>query len=134
MFIHVSDLIQTFQSDSLDSSTESSEVIYKSSSKDLHVSCHPSFTSVIHQLSRLSVMHFILGFKSLLPTFAVAIYDNCRPPSYHSILCIFIFSPFLLKCALLEMLLLCLVYIPLLAIYTARGVQPKIKYNCFLRF
>ena len=42
---------------------------------------------------------------------------NCRPHSHQSILCILHFSPFLTKCILLAMCLVCLIYLPLLAIH-----------------
>ena len=45
-------------------------------------------------------------------------YYNCRPPSHHTIFFILQFSPFLTKCTLLAMCLVCLAYLPFLAIHT----------------
>ena len=46
-------------------------------------------------------------------------YDNCRPPSNESILCILQFSPFLTEFTLLSMCILWLVYLPLLSMQIA---------------
>ena len=51
----------------------------------------------------------------------------CRPPSKKSILCILHLSPFLKKCALLAMCLVCLVSLPLLAIHTAHLISNIIR-------
>ena len=86
---------------------------------DYSVSCNPYCTSVMSQLSSLTVIYFILGFKSFSPTVLVAISAKGRPPSHQSILCILQFSPFHTKCTLLEMCLVCLVSLPCLAIQTS---------------
>ena len=93
----VSNLIQIFQNDWVDSSTQYSLVIHYYCSMDYHVSYHPSCTSALSQLSILTMIYFILIFKSLSTSFLVAISSNCKPPSHHSILFIFHFSPFLTK-------------------------------------
>ena len=59
---------------------------------------------------------WILGFKLFSPTFLVANYFNCRPPSHKSILCMLHFLPFIKKYILLEIWLVCLVYLPFLYI------------------
>ena len=101
-YLHVSNLIQIFQTDWVEASNQYSLVIQNSCSIDYPVSCHPSCTIVLSQLSSLTVIYFILGVKSLSPTLLVLMYTNCRPPSHQSILCIFQFSLFLTKCTLLE--------------------------------
>ena len=92
ILFYVSNLIQAFKTDSLKYSTQYSLVIYNSCSIDYPVSCRPSCTSDLYQLSSLTMIYFIMGFKSLSPTFLVAMYDNCRPPSHQSILYIFLIS------------------------------------------
>ena len=52
---------------------------------------------------------------------------NCRPPSHQSIFCILHFSPFLTKFILLAMCLVCLVSLPLLAMYIADLLYKTIK-------
>ena len=84
---------------------------------DYPVLCHPYCTSVLSQLSSITIIYFIPGVKSISPTFLVAISDNCRPPSHQSILCILHFYPFLTKLILLEICLVCLVSLPLLVIH-----------------
>ena len=117
--LNISNLIQIFQTDWVKSSTQSSLVIKNSCSVDYTVSCHPSCTSVLYQLSSLAIIYFILGVKSLSPTFLVAMSANCRPPSHQSILCILNFSPFLTKCALLQMYLVLLLSFPFLSMHTS---------------
>ena len=97
MFFHISNLIQIFQT--------LTPTYYP-------LSCHPSCTSIISKFSILTMIYFVLGFKSFSPKFLLAMSANCRPLSHHSILCIFHFSPFLTKCTLLEMCLVCLVSLP----------------------
>ena len=115
----VSNLIQTFQTDWVKYSTQSILFIHNSCSVDFNLFCHTSCTSVLPQLSSLTIIHFIMGVKSCFPTFLVEMSSNCIPPSHQSILCIRQFSPFLTKCTLLAIFLLCLVPFPLLAIHTA---------------
>ena len=118
-YFHVSNLIQTFKTDWVEASTQSSLFIQNSCSIDYTVSCNHSCTIVMPQLSSLTMIYFILGFKSLSLTFLVTMYFNCRLPSHQSISCILQFSIFLTKCILLVMCLVWLVSLPLLAIQTA---------------
>ena len=111
--------IHTFKTDWVESSTQSNLVIHNYFSTEYPVFCHPYCTSVLYQLSSLTILYFILGVKSRSPTFLVEISANWRPPSHRSILCILHFSPFLTKCIILEMWLVCLVYLPFLDINTA---------------
>ena len=90
-----SNLIQTFQTDWVESLTQSSLVIQKYFSIDYSASYHPSCTSVLTQLSSLTKIYLILRFKSFIPSFLVKISANCRPTLHQSILCILQFSPFL---------------------------------------
>ena len=81
------------------------------------VFCHPSCTSVLSQFSSLTIIYFNLCVRSGLLTVLVPMSANYRPPSHQSILCILHFSPFVKKCILLEMCLVCLVYLPLLGMH-----------------
>ena len=110
-------LIQTFQTDWVGFSTQYSIVIQNSFSTDYHVFYHPSCTSVLSQLSSITIIYFILGGKSGSPTFLVSMFANCRPPSNQSTLWSLHFSPFLTKLILLETYLVCLVSLPFLAIH-----------------
>ena len=71
------------------------------------------------QLWSLIIIYFILGVRSGSLTFLVPMSVNCRPPSHHSILCIFHFSQFLTKCILLAMCLVCLVSLTFLSMHMA---------------
>ena len=113
----VLNVLQTFQTGWVESSTQSSPVIQNSCSIDYPVLCHRSCTSVISELSSLTIIYFILGIKSSSPTFLEAMSAKCRPLSDKSILWILHFYPFLSKCILLAMCLLCLVSFPLLSIH-----------------
>ena len=75
--------------------------------------------SVLSQLLIITIIYFILGVRSASLTFLVPMSANCRPPSHQSILYILHFSPFLTKCILLEMCLVCLVSLLLLAMHIA---------------
>ena len=101
--------------------------MYKYCSIDYPVFCHPSCTSVLYQLSIITIIYFIIGVKSCSPTFLVAISANCRPPSHQLILCILHFSPFLTKFIILEMCLVCLVSLPLLVIHIADLLSKTIR-------
>ena len=127
MFFRVSNLIQTFQTDIVESSNQYSTVIEKSFSTDYPVSFHLCCTSVLYQLSILTMIYIILGFELLSPIFLVAISTNCRPASHQSILCILDFSPFLTKCTVLEMCIICLVSLSLLAIHIADLISNIIR-------
>ena len=127
MFFHVSNLIQTFQTDWVYSSNKPSLVIYNYCSTEYPVSGHPSCESVIYKLSRFKMMYFILGFKSCSPTFLVAKSINCRPPSNQPILWYLHFSPFLTKGTLLAMCLVWLLYLSLLAIHTVNLLSNIIR-------
>ena len=94
--------LQTFQTDWVKSSNQSSRVIQNSCYINYPVFCHPCCTSVISHLSSLTMIYFILGFKLFSPTFLVEISANFRPPSHQSILWILHFYPFLTKFILLE--------------------------------
>ena len=83
-----------------------------------YVYCNPSCTGVIYQLSSLTTIYFIMGFKSFSPTFLVEILYQLQTSFTPVNLLQFIFSPFLTKCTLLEMCLVCLVVLPLLVIHT----------------
>ena len=96
-------------------SNQSSLFIQNSCSVDYHVWRHPYCTSVLSQLSSLTMIYFIIGIKSYSPASLVAMSTNCRPPSQQSILCILQFSPFLINFIFLAMCLVCLVYLPFLA-------------------
>ena len=104
-----SHVVQTFQTYWVYSSTQSSLVIQNSCYTDDPLLFLPSCTSVLSQLSSLTIVYFILGVKSCPPKFLLAMSHNYRPPSHQSILCILKFSPFLTKCILLAMCLMCLV-------------------------
>ena len=112
-------MIQTFQTDLFESSTKSSLVKKNSCFVDYPVFCRPYFTSVLSQLSSHIIIYFILGVKSCSPTLLVVTYTYCRPPSHQLICYILKLSPFLTKCVILEMCLLCLVSLPFLAIHTS---------------
>ena len=119
MLFHVLNLIQKFQTYWVESSTQSSLVIYNSWSADYPISCHPFCLSVIHHLSRLTMIYFILGCISFYLTYLVAIYSNCITPSHQSIFCIFHFLPFLIKFTFLSMCLVHSASLPFLDIHTA---------------
>ena len=112
-------LIQIFQTDCVDSSTQSNLVIQNSCSTYYPLLCHPSCTSVLSQLYSLAMIYFILGVKSWSPTLLVAMSANWRPPLHQSIVCILYFSPFLTECIILVIWLVFLVSLPCLAINTA---------------
>ena len=115
----VFNVLQSFQTDLVESSAQFSIVIQNYCFIDYHVFCHPSCTSVLSQISSLSIIYFILGVKSCSPIFLVANSASFRPTSHQSIFCIFYFSPFLNKFILLAMCLVCLVSLPLLSIHIA---------------
>ena len=94
---HVSNLIKTFQTYFLRSSTQYSLFMKNSCSIGYPVSCHLSFTSVLSHFISLKMIYFIIVFQSFSPTFLVPKSAYCRPPSHWSILCILQFSPFLYK-------------------------------------
>ena len=104
-YFRVSNLIQHFQTDWFESSIQSSLVIQNSCYIEYLVSYHPYCKSVLYQLSSITIIYFIMGFKSFSPKFLVAMSANFRPPSHQSILWILKISPFLeyvlsFKCAL----------------------------------
>ena len=84
-------------------------------------------TRVLYQVSSLTMRYFILGVRSGSLTLSVPISANYRPPSHQSILCILYFSPFVKKCILLEMCLVCLVSLPFLAMHIEDLVSKAIK-------
>ena len=87
-YFHISNSIQTFQTDWVDSSTKYCLVIHNYCSTDYPLFCHPSCTSVMHQFLRLIMIYFIMGFKPFSSKLLVAMSSNCRSPSRQSILCI----------------------------------------------
>ena len=122
----VFNVLQTFKTVWVDSSAQYIIFIQNSCSIEYPVSCHPYCAIVLSQFSSLTMIYFILGFKSFSPTFLVSISDKCRPPSYQSILYILQFSPFLTKYTLLEIWFVWLVSLTLLAIKNRR---LDIQYN-----
>ena len=120
-------LIQTFQTDWVEYSTKSSLAMQNYCSIDYPVFYHPSYESVLSQLSTLTIIYFILGVKSCSPIFLVEMSANYRPPSHQSILCIFHFYPFLTKCILLAMCLVSLVSLPLLTIHISDLLSNTIR-------
>ena len=106
----VFNVLQTFQTDWVDLSTQYILAIHKYCSVGYPLSCHPSCASVISQLSSHTIIYFILGFKLFLPTLLVTMSANFRPSSHQTILCILKFLPFLKKYTLLEMRLIYLEY------------------------
>ena len=115
-YFHVSNLIQTFETDWVESLTQYSLVIHNFCYIDYPVSCHHYCKSVLSQLSSLIMTYFILGFKSFSSTFLVAMSANCRPPSHQLIFFILHFSPFITKCTLIAICLVWLLSLPLLSI------------------
>ena len=83
------------------------------------------------QFSSLTIIYFILGVRSGSLTFLVPMSANYRPPSHQSIFCILHFSQFLTKCIFLAMCLVCLVYLPFLAMHIADLPSETIKGACF---
>ena len=74
---------------------------------------------VIFQLSNLTREYYNLGFNSYYLTLLITMYASCRPPSHHTFLWNFHSEPFPKKCIILAMRLVCLISLPLLAIYKA---------------
>ena len=81
-------VLRTFQTDRIESSTQSSPVIHNYCSIDYPVLYHSSCTSAMSHFSSLIIIYFILGVRSGSLTFLVPISANCRPPSHQSNLCI----------------------------------------------
>ena len=79
------------------------------------------------QFSSLTMIYLILGVRSGSLTFLVTMSGNCRPPSHHYILSILHFSPFLTKCILLAICLVCFVSLPFLAMHMADLLSKTIK-------
>ena len=79
------------------------------------------------QLSSLTIIYFILGVRSGSLTILVPMSTNCRPPLHQSILCILHFSPFLTKCILLAICMVCFVSLPFLAMHIADLLSKTIK-------
>ena len=110
-------VLKAYQTDWVESSTQFRLAIQNYCSIDNTVLCHPYFISVMSQLSSITIINFILAVKPGSQIFLVAMSANCRPPSHQSILYILHFSPFLTKYILHEIYLVCLLYLPLLAIH-----------------
>ena len=88
---------------------------------------HPSCASIMSQLLSLTIIYFILGVRSGSITLLVPMSSNFRPPSHQSILCLFHFYPFLTKCIILEICLVCLISLPFLAMHIADVLFKTIK-------
>ena len=73
---------------------------------------------VLYQLSSLTIVYSNLLFNSPSLTFLVPMSANCIPSSHHTVLWIIHSFPFITKCILLTMCLVCFVSLPLLAIHT----------------
>ena len=123
----VLNVLQTFKTDWVKSSTQYILVIQNSSYIDYPLFCHPSCTSVLYQFSIITIIYFIIDVKWCSPNILVEMSTNCRTPSHQSILCIFHFSQFLTKCILLAMCLVCLVSLPFLSIHIKDLLYNTIK-------
>ena len=71
-----SNLIQKFQTDWVKSSNKSSLVINNYCSIDYPIFYHPSCAGVLSHLPSLTMVYFIMVFKSFSPTFLVAMSIN----------------------------------------------------------
>ena len=120
-------VLQTLKTDWVEYSTQSSIVIQKYCSIDYPVLCHPSCTRVLSQLSSLTIIYFILSVKLGSPTFLIAVYANCGTLSHQSLFCILHFYPFLNKCILLAMCIVCLLSLPFLAIHISELLSRHIS-------
>ena len=85
---------------------------------------------VFYQFSILIIACPNLGFNSYSLTFLVPMSDNCRPLSNHTVFFRLHSLPFLTNCILMEMCLLCLVYLPLFSIHTAYLLSNIIRRDC----
>ena len=74
---------------------------------------------VFCQFSMLSIEYPNLGFNSYSLTFFVPMYTSCRTPLHHTTMWKFHSSPYITKCILLEMCLVCLVLSTFVAIHSA---------------
>ena len=74
---------------------------------------------VFCKLSNLNIEYLNLEFNSYSLTLLVTMSTSYRPPLYHIFLCKLHSSQFLAKCILLEICLVCLVYLPFLAMQIA---------------
>ena len=74
---------------------------------------------VLCQLSSLTILYPNIVWNSYPLPLLVPMSDKCRPLSYQNVLCRLHSSPFIKKCILLEMCLVCLVSLPLLSIHTS---------------
>ena len=82
-------------------------------------------------LSSLSIEYTNLWFNLSSLTCLVPMFVSCRPPSYHTVLCKFYYSPFLSKCVHLAIRLIFLVSLPLLAIHIADLLSNIIRGACY---
>ena len=85
---------------------------------------------VFCKLSSIAIGYPSIGFTASSLTFLVIISSSCRPPSHHTALWKFHYSPFLAKCILLEMCLVCLVYLTFLAMQIANFLSNIIRGAC----
>ena len=90
-----------------------------------------SLWQVFCQLSSLTIAYPNLGSNSSSLTFLVPMFSSCRTNSYHTTLCRFHSSSFPTKCILLEMCLVCLVYLPFLSIHIADLLFNIMRGACY---
>ena len=81
----------------------------------------------LFQLSSLTIVYPNLGFNSYYLTLMVLIFVSFIPPSHHTVLWKLQYSPFLKELVLLEICLVCLVYLPLSAMQIADFLSNLIK-------
>ena len=82
-------------------------------------------------LSSLTIVYYYLVLNSYPLTLLVPISANFRPPSHHNVFCKLHSSPFLTKLILLEMYLVCFVFLPLFAIHSDDFISNIIRGACF---
>ena len=85
---------------------------------------------VFCQSSSIIVAYPNVGFNLCSLEFSVPIYANCRPPSHHTVLCMFHFLQSPTKLILLEMCLVCLVSLLFLTIHTSDFISNIMRGYC----
>ena len=116
-FSHHYKLIWTFKTHWVESSTQSSWFIHNTLFLIILCLISPLLYKCYVSCKSLTTAYTNLGFNSSSLTLLVPMSEKCRLPSHHTFLCIFHSSPFFTKWILLEILMVCLVYLPLLAIH-----------------
>ena len=86
---------------------------------------------VICSFSSLTIAYTNLLFNSYSLTFLVTMSDNCIPPSHHTVLCKIHSLQFLTKWILLEICIVCFVYLPLLSTYTDYLISNITRSDCY---